>query len=107
MSLNQLGVLYGKCLHRREEAVTFFRQAAFIYLELGDLKNEGLTRINISSNLFNLQRYDEARTEIERAIECLQPIWPRSPTLDILRHPAPHRNRNGQPSRRPRRLEAS
>ncbi len=36
-SLNQLGQLYGDFLGRLEEAVTFYRQAADIAIELGDL----------------------------------------------------------------------
>ncbi len=71
-SLTQLGNLYDDQLNRPEEAVTFYRQAADIYVALGDLKNEGLDRNNIANTLCKLQRYDEARTEIGRAIECKQ-----------------------------------
>jgi tetratricopeptide (TPR) repeat protein len=41
---------------------------------LGDLKNEGTDRNNIAYTLFQLQRYDEARREIQRAIKCCQPF---------------------------------
>jgi tetratricopeptide (TPR) repeat protein len=71
-SLTQLGVLYNNCLNRPEEAVTFYRQAADIDVALGDLKNEGIDRNNIANTLHKLQRYDEARGEIRRAIECKQ-----------------------------------
>ena len=69
-SLNELGRLYDDQLNRPEEAVTFYRQAADIYVALGDLRYEGIARSNIASTLRKLQRYDEARTEIGRAIEC-------------------------------------
>jgi len=65
-----LGNLYVSDLNRPEEAVTFYRQAADIDLELNDLRNEGIDRNNIASTLKNLKRYDEARAEIMRAIEC-------------------------------------
>jgi tetratricopeptide (TPR) repeat protein len=69
-SLGQLGNLYGAELNRPEEAVTFFRQAADIYVELGNLRYEGAARSNIAATLRKLTRYDEARPEIMRAIEC-------------------------------------
>ena len=53
--------LYGDYLNRPEEAVTFYRQAADIYVELGDLRYEGVTRNNIADTLRKLKRYDEAR----------------------------------------------
>lgn len=71
-SLGELGNLYK--LNRPEEAVTFYRQAADIHVELGDLRYEGVDRSNIASTLRKLQRYDEARGEIQRAIECYQPF---------------------------------
>ncbi|MFQ4136886.1 tetratricopeptide repeat protein [Nodosilinea sp. PGN35] len=73
-SLTQLGNLYVDYLNRPEEAVTFYRQAADIYIEQGDLRYEGVTRNNIANTLRKLQRYDEARGEILRAIECDQPF---------------------------------
>lgn len=69
-SLLQLGNLYDDELNRPEEAVVFYRQAADIYVGLGDLRYEGVTRNNIADTLRKLKRYDEARTEIMRAIEC-------------------------------------
>ena len=69
-SLNQLGRLYGDYLNRPEEAVTFYRQAADMYVELGDSRSEGLARNNIADTLRQLKRHDEARSEIMRAIEC-------------------------------------
>ncbi len=73
-SLTMLGLLY-KNMNRPEEAVVFYRQAADIDVALGDLRNEGLDRNNIANTLQQLKRYDEARSEILRAIECLTPIW--------------------------------
>ncbi len=73
-SLNQLGNLYDSCLNRHEEALTFYRQAADIYVQQGNLRYEGAARNNIANTLYKLQRYDEARGEIRRAIECRQPF---------------------------------
>ncbi len=69
-SLGQLGNLYDGELNRTEEAVVFYRQAADIYVETNDLANEGRARNNIAVSLRKLKRYDEARAEIMRAIEC-------------------------------------
>ena len=73
-SLSMLGNLYDDHLNRPEEAVTFCRQAADIYVEQGDLRSEGVTRNNIANSLRKLKRYDEARPEIMRAIECYRPF---------------------------------
>ena len=72
MSLNNLGYIYNSKLNRPEEAVTFYRQAVDIYLELGDMRYEGVARNNIASTLNKLKRYDKARSEIMRAIECVR-----------------------------------
>ena len=69
-SLGQLGNLYDDELNRPEDAVTFNRQAAAIYVQIGDLANEGRSRNNIADTLQKLKRYDEARSEIMRAIDC-------------------------------------
>ncbi|KAA3660393.1 MAG: tetratricopeptide repeat protein, partial [Calditrichaeota bacterium] len=69
-SLVELGRLYSEKLNRQEDAVVFYRQATDIAIELGDLKSEGVRRNNIADTLRKLKRYDEARVEIERAIEC-------------------------------------
>lgn len=70
-SLTQLGNLYG-AMGRLEEATTFYRQAAEIYVQLQDLRYEGFVRNNLADKLIKLQRYDEARRELLRAIECKQ-----------------------------------
>jgi len=68
-SLNELGNLYNE-MGRLEDAVIFYRQAADIYAALPDLAKEGVARNNIAETLIKLQRYDEARAELLRAIEC-------------------------------------
>ena len=68
-SLNELGTLYN-VWGKLEQAVVFYRQAADSYIQLGDQRYEGVTRSNLANTLIKLQRYDEARSELERAIEC-------------------------------------
>jgi tetratricopeptide (TPR) repeat protein len=72
-SLGQLGTLYST-MGRAEDAVRLYRQAAEIAVQLGDVRSEGLRRSNIANLLVQLRRYDEARLEIERAIECNKPF---------------------------------
>ena len=74
-TLGQLGNLYSE-LRRTEDAVCFYRQAADIYAarEIADLAKEGLVRNNIADKLLKLGRPDEARREIQRAIECKKPF---------------------------------
>jgi len=72
-SLNELGNLYDE-MERAEEAVTVHRQAADIYVKLHNLNREGLARTNLAATLIKLQRYDEARYELHRAIECKEPF---------------------------------
>ncbi len=69
-TLLQLGNLYGDVLHRPEEAADFYRQAADKYVVTGDTANEGRARSNLGSTLRKLRRFDEARQEIYRAVEC-------------------------------------
>jgi tetratricopeptide (TPR) repeat protein len=86
-TLGQLGNLYSR-MGRPEEAVQLYRRATQVFVELRDLRNEGRTRSNIASQLLDLKGYDEARIELERAIECSKPFghvaqpWR---TFDILR----------------------
>jgi tetratricopeptide (TPR) repeat protein len=72
-SLGELGSLY-KRMGRLEEAVTFYGQAADIGVQLHDKRNEGLDRSNRAYTLIKLERYDEARPELRRAIECNEPF---------------------------------
>jgi tetratricopeptide (TPR) repeat protein len=68
-TLHELGTLYA-VMSRLEGAVQFYRQASVIYLELEDLADEGRARNNVAATLIKLERYDEARKELLRAIEC-------------------------------------
>jgi tetratricopeptide (TPR) repeat protein len=72
-SLLQLGNLFDK-MGQLEDAVTFYRQAADIHVELGDLAKEGIDRSNQADTFIKLKRYDDARQEILRAIECKKPF---------------------------------
>ncbi len=69
-TLNQLGILYDDDLGRTEEAVAFLRQAVDKSLECRDVAKEGTRRYNLALRLRKLRRFDEARQEIRRAIEC-------------------------------------
>jgi len=71
-TLDQLGILYG-IMGRLEEAVTFHQQAAEVDVRLQDLAQEGRHRNNLANSLIRLRRYDEARQELRRAIECKEP----------------------------------
>jgi tetratricopeptide (TPR) repeat protein len=68
-TLGQLGNLYG-VLNRPEEAAAFDRQAADKYVETRDLASEGRARNNLAIRLMQLRRFDEARQEVRRSIEC-------------------------------------
>ena len=70
-TLGELGSVYSG-IERLEEAVRFYRQAADIFTELKDLRNQGVAHNNIANQLIALQRYDEARRELQHAIECNQ-----------------------------------
>jgi tetratricopeptide (TPR) repeat protein len=69
-TLAQLANLYDDVLNRPEEAVAFHRQAAEKYVEGQDMAKEGRVRNNLGDTLRHLRRFDEARHEIRRAIEC-------------------------------------
>jgi tetratricopeptide (TPR) repeat protein len=72
-TLGQLGNLYRAVLQRPEEAVGFYRRAAEIYAEIGDLASEGMVHNNLANTLSKLQRLDEARQAIRSAIDCKAP----------------------------------
>jgi tetratricopeptide (TPR) repeat protein len=72
-TLNQLGNLFSS-LGRREDAVRCYRQSADARVRLGDLRGEGLVRYNLADELITLKRYDEAREELRRAVECDEPF---------------------------------
>jgi tetratricopeptide (TPR) repeat protein len=73
-TLGQLGNLYDDGLQRPEEAVAFYQRAAEIFGDIGDLAKEGMTQSNLTATLLKLQRLDEARQAIRRAIECKAPF---------------------------------
>ena len=68
-SLGELGNLYADW-GKPEQAVVFKRQAVDSYIKLQNKTGEGRQRNNLAISLIQLQRYDEARSEIQRAIEC-------------------------------------
>jgi len=72
-TVGELGTLYN-AMGRPKEAVAFYRQAANIDVTLGDLINEGRDRSNLAATLITLQRYDDARQELQRALECKKPF---------------------------------
>ncbi|HRD89712.1 MAG TPA: tetratricopeptide repeat protein, partial [Accumulibacter sp.] len=69
-TLLQLGNLYDDVLGRSEDAVTHYRQAAERYVALHDAAGEGRARNNLAETLRRLGCRQEARREIERALEC-------------------------------------
>ena len=69
LTLSQLGNLYSR-MDRAKDTVRFYRHAADVFAGVKDFKNEGAARSNVADELIKLKRYDEARAEILRAIEC-------------------------------------
>jgi len=90
-SLGDLGSLYDQ-IGRLEEAATFYRQAANLYARLQDHRHEGVCCYGLAYTLIKLQHYDDARREIHRAIERIQPFgytaepWKAWHVLHILEH---------------------
>jgi tetratricopeptide (TPR) repeat protein len=79
-----------------EEAATFYRQSAENYARSGDQAREGLARHNLARTLIGLRRYDDARQELQRAIECKEPYghaaqpWKAWATLEELERATGH-----------------
>lgn len=73
-TLGQLAYLYDNSLGRPEEAVAFYRQTVDNFVQIEDAMNEGRARSNLGDLLRRLGRFDEARQEIHRAIECQVPF---------------------------------
>jgi tetratricopeptide (TPR) repeat protein len=69
----QMGGLYDDLLDRPEEAVALYRQAADKYIQIDYMADEGRAWNNLGETLHRLQRLDEARQVIHRAIECYAP----------------------------------
>ncbi|MEO5331136.1 MAG: tetratricopeptide repeat protein [Magnetococcus sp. YQC-5] len=72
-SLGELGNLCN-VMGRLEDAAIFYRQAADIHIQLNDLAKEGLDRSNLAYILIKLKKFDAARVEVMRAIECKAPF---------------------------------
>jgi tetratricopeptide (TPR) repeat protein len=72
-TLAELGNLYD-WIGRREEAVNFHREAATLAGDLNDFASESRRRTNLGATLVALGRHTEARVEILRAIERMQPF---------------------------------
>ncbi|MGB7795051.1 MAG: tetratricopeptide repeat protein [Pseudonocardiaceae bacterium] len=68
-TLGALGNLYHR-MGRMEEAATFYRQSAENYTRSGNLAGEGKSQYNLARVLIGLRRFDDARQELQRAIEC-------------------------------------
>jgi len=75
-NLSALARLYADQLNRPADAIAFDRRAAEMFERLGDQRNEALVRNNLASTLLEIGYYDEARPEIERAIECKKLFGP-------------------------------
>ena len=73
-TMGQLGILYDEALKRPEEAVAFYRRAAENFGTIGDALSEGRQLSNLAIALCKLQRLEEARLAIRRAIECKAPF---------------------------------
>jgi len=72
-TLAELGNLHDDA-GRLGDAVDSYRQAAELFSELHDLAKESIARSNVADKLMKLYRWDEARDEILRAIECDKPF---------------------------------
>ena len=70
LTLRQLGILYDLQFGQLELAAAFFREATQKFAEVQDLANEGIDRGNLAEVLRKLGRIDEARIQIQRAIQC-------------------------------------
>lgn len=68
----ELGALYDT-MGRSEDSVEAYRRAAELFSEVEDLGREGIARSQMADKLMRLGRYDEARRELLRTIECDQP----------------------------------
>jgi tetratricopeptide (TPR) repeat protein len=92
-SLLELGNLYDD-IGRLEEAETFSRQAVAKFVSLRNLLGEGRAHNNLAATLIKLKRYDDARCELHRALECNKPFghnaepWKTWSLLHILEQAA-------------------
>lgn len=70
--LKQMGELYD-IMGQLEDAIIFCQQAVDKYVELQNLKEEGKSRVILADTFMDLEEYDEARPQLQRAIECYKP----------------------------------
>jgi tetratricopeptide (TPR) repeat protein len=75
-TLGQLGNLYSDVLQRSEEAVPFYLRAAEISSSINDALGGGRQWNNLANTFRKLQRLEEARQAIRRAIDCKAPFGP-------------------------------
>jgi hypothetical protein len=73
ITLAELATVCGD-LGRLEEAVSQYRRCADLFVTIGDTKLEGAVRNNLANTLGELHRWDEARHEIQLAIQCQAPF---------------------------------
>jgi tetratricopeptide (TPR) repeat protein len=73
-TLGQLGNLYSDVLQRPEEAVALYQRAVEIYGAIGNTAGEGRQWNNLAGTFRELQRLEEARQAIRRAIDCGAPF---------------------------------
>ncbi len=69
----ELGALYDT-MGRSEDSVDAYRRAAELFTEIDDPGREGIARSQMADKLMRLGRYDEARRELERTVECDEPF---------------------------------
>lgn len=70
-ALDALGVVYDR-MGKTEDSIQYHQSAADIYTELNDLNGESRSRNNLAIRLSKLGRYDEARPQLQRTLECAQ-----------------------------------
>ena len=73
-ALHQLGSLYDNNYQRLEDATSLYQRARDIFCEIGDILHEGLANFSLAITLSKLQRFQEARQVIRRAIDCKEPF---------------------------------
>jgi tetratricopeptide (TPR) repeat protein len=68
-SLSALATLYADHMNRPQDAAVFYRRAAETFVRLDDTASEAAMRNNLADVLCALRQFDQARSEITRAIE--------------------------------------
>ena len=69
--LGELGILYSQ-MNRLEDSVAYYRKSIGKLVEIRDTFREGMVRSNFSVSLVKLNRINEARNEILKAIKCIE-----------------------------------